>query len=74
MMIIIDRIESAIAILEIDGETFEFPASALPDGAQEGDALVLAVARKIGTDLQRENEERLKRLRERDSGDKNIEL
>jgi hypothetical protein len=73
-MIVIDRIEGKIAILEIDGETVEFPASALPDDAHEGDVLRIERCDSVGTNLQRENEERLKRLRERDSEDMDIEL
>jgi hypothetical protein len=73
-MIVIDRIEGKRAVLEVDGETVEFPASALPDDAHEGDILRLNRCDNAGTNLQRENEERLKRLRERDSGDMDIEL
>ena len=73
-MIVIDRIESARAILEINGETVDVPVSLLPNGAKEGDLLQFEMCDNGGTHLQRENEERLKRLRERDSGDMNIEL
>ena len=73
-MIVIDRIEGHVAILEINGETVDVPAGLLPDGAKEGDRLQLALCDNDGTHLQRENEERLQRLRERDSGDMNIEL
>ena len=73
-MIVIDRIESAIAILEIDGKTVEVPASILPKGCKEGDALKLELCDNDASQLQRENEERLQRLRERDSGAMNIEL
>ena len=73
-MIVIDRIEGHVAILEINGETVDVPATLLPDGAKEGDRLQLALCDNDGTQLQRENEERLQRLRERDSGDMNIEL
>ncbi len=73
-MIVIDRIEGHVAILEINGETVDVPATLLPHGAKEGDRLQLALCDNGGTQLQRENEERLQRLRERDSGDINIEL
>ena len=73
-MIVIDRIENTIAILEVNGETLEIPAAVLPQGAEEGSVLQLTLCDDEATRLQRENEERLKRLRERDSGDMNIEL
>ena len=73
-MIVIDRIEDPIAILEVNGETLEIPAVVLPKGATEGSVLQLILCDNEATRLQRENEERLKRLRERDSGDMNIEL
>lgn len=40
-MIVVDRIEGTRAILEVDGETVEIPASALPEGAGEGAILRL---------------------------------
>ena len=73
-MIVVDRIEGLRAILEIDGELVEIPSSILPEGTSEGSNLKLDICDNQGADLQRENEERLKRLRERDSGDMNIEL
>lgn len=73
-MIVIDRIEGKRAIIEIDGEPLDIPVSALPEGASEGDILKFEACDEQGADLQRENEERLKRLRERDSGDMKIEL
>ncbi len=40
-MIVLDRIEGSRAVLEIDGELVEIPASALPPGAREGATLRL---------------------------------
>jgi hypothetical protein len=40
-MIVIDRIEGKIAVLEIAGQTWQLPTSALPAGAREGDVLEL---------------------------------
>ncbi len=73
-MIVIDRIENTVAIVEINGETIDVPLRLLPEGAKEGDHLKLILCDNKESHLQRENEERLKRLRERDSGDMNIDL
>ena len=73
-MIVIDRIENAVAIVEIDGETIDIPLKLLPAGVKEGDLLKLILCDNEETHLQKENEERLKRLQERDSGDMNIDL
>ncbi len=73
-MIIIDRIENDRAIVEIGGEMIEIPCSELPNGAKEGDVLVLSVNTEAVGNLKKDNEERLKRLRERDPGDMEIDL
>ena len=73
-MIVIDRIESNTAILEVDGKTVDIPVALLPENVKEGDVLKLVLCDNAASHLQRENEERLERLRERDSGDMKIEL
>ena len=73
-MIVIDRIEGNRAIVEFDGETLEIPASLLPSGSSEGDILSLKLCVDAATDMQRDNEERLERLREQDSGDMEIDI
>ena len=73
-MIIIDRIESDRAILELNGEMIEIPCSELPNGSKEGDILVLSVNTEAVGNLKKDNEDRLKRLRERDPGDMEIDL
>jgi hypothetical protein len=40
-MIVIDRLEGDIAVLEIQGQTWQIPRAVLPHGAQEGDVLEL---------------------------------
>lgn len=40
----IDRIEGALAVLEIDGRRVDVPVALLPAGAKEGDRLYLAPA------------------------------
>lgn len=71
-MISIDRIEGPRAVLEVDGETVEIPASALPEGALEGDLLLLS--RGDATQQLKAAEDRLARLRARDTGGEEIEL
>jgi hypothetical protein len=73
-MIVIDRIENERAIVEIGGEMIEIPCSELPNGAKEGDVLVLSVNTEAVGNLKKDNEDRLKRLRERDPGDMEIDL
>ena len=73
-MIVVDRIENSIAILEVEGETVEVPVAVLPNGAQEGSILEFTLCDDQGTELQRENEERLARLRAQDPGDMEIDI
>jgi hypothetical protein len=73
-VIVVDRIEGTRAIIEIDGETFDIPASALPNSVTEGTALAFQTCDKDVENLKKENEERLQRLRESDPGDKIIDL
>ena len=73
-MIGVDRIENERAILEVLGETFDIPLSALPDGAREGSILTFALCDDQGAELQRDNEERLHRLRAQDPGDMEIDI
>ncbi len=73
-MIVVDRIENKRAVLDVDGETVEISVTALPEGAQEGTILTLALCDEQGAELQRDNEERLERLRARDPGDMEIDI
>ena len=73
-MIIIDRIEGDRAILEVDGEMLEISARLLPSGSAEGSFLSLNLCDDAAADMQRDNEERLARLREQDSGDMEIDI
>ncbi len=75
-MIIIDRIEGEWAILEFSEKLVEVPLSLLPEGAKEGDSLVLSPAESdnSATARRKETVERVKRLRASDSGDMDIEL
>ena len=65
-MIVIDRIEGELAVLEVDGQTVDFPVSALPPGAAEGSVLTLALEPKPQRDIQAENQARLERMKKRD--------
>jgi len=73
-MIVIDRIEGERAIVEIGGEIVEIPRSELPNGSKEGDVLLFAANPEAVENMKKDNEERLKRLRERDPGDMEIDL
>jgi len=41
--IVVDRIEDGTAVLDVNGQTFDLPVSALPDGAREGSVLQLTL-------------------------------
>jgi hypothetical protein len=43
-VIVVDRIEGETAVLEIEGRPVDVPSRLLPEGAKEGDPLVLALA------------------------------
>lgn len=71
-MIVVDRIEGSIAVLEFAGVLLEISAHLLPDGAAEGSVLVLQIA-----DAQSrlaEAEARLARLRAAGPQDDDIDL
>ena len=73
-MIIVDRIEGTRAVIEVDGEMIDIPASVLPNDATEGTHLAFQTCDKDVENLKKENEERLQRLRDSDPGDMNIDL
>ena len=59
LMIIVDRIEGDIAILEVEGNRIDFPLAALPEGTKEGDGLAFTkIAAPSG-----EAEARIERLK-----------
>ena len=64
-MIVIDRIEGDVAVLEVEGQSIDFPASALPPGATEGSVLLLQLDPDAARDIQAENQARLERLKKR---------
>lgn len=72
-MIVVDRIEGDIAILEVNGETAEVPLSHLPAGCTEGQVLD-GNGTDSATALLRETVDRVKRLRASDPGTIKIEL
>ena len=72
--LIIDRIEGDIAIIECGEHTFEVPVSALPEGAQEGSQLSFSLLSSPESDADQEANDRLERLKARDSGDDIIDL
>ena len=60
MRAVIDRIEGERAVLELqEGETAVFPSNELPDGAREGDVLVIALQiDRLETERRREKIEK----------------
>jgi len=42
-MLIIDRLEGDFAVVETDNDMINIPRSELPDGAKEGDVLLLTI-------------------------------
>lgn len=64
-MIVVDRLEGDRAVLEVDGELIDFPASALPPGTREGAVLVLRASPADTARRLDEARARLERLRQR---------
>ena len=73
-MIVVDRIEGNRAVIEVDGEMFDIPSSALPKGTEEGALLQLSAHPDAAQELSKVNEERLSRLRDGDPGDMEIDI
>ena len=59
-MIVIDRIDDEIAVLEFDGQMIEIPSSVLPEGCKEGD--ILGFVRLDNSEILQEGKDRLARL------------
>lgn len=64
-MIVLDRVEGGRAVLVVDGERVDVPASVLPAGAREGDVLALLRDDDATKSQKDEAEARLARLRAR---------
>ena len=47
---IVDRIESNIAVIEIEGQTYDLPVTCLPAEAREGDTLQIVTTVTKATD------------------------
>ena len=73
-MIAVDRIEGDIAVLDVHGVMVDIPLSDLPGGLSEGAQLKLVRCEKDSSTLTQENEDRLRRLRNSDPGDMEIDL
>jgi hypothetical protein len=59
-MIVVDRIEGSMAVVEIDGRTLDVPLTELPEGVKEGDRLAFTL---LGPADTRAAEDRLARLK-----------
>jgi hypothetical protein len=64
-MIVIDRIEGELAVLEIAGASYDIPVSALPAGATEGSVLRLELDPDAQGDIEEQARARLERLKKR---------
>ena len=72
-MIVVDRMEGAFAVLEMNGCHVEVPVDALPEGVREGSHLVFHLVDPPDPWIE-DAEARLARLRSRDPGDPIIDL
>ena len=61
MRITIDRIDDGIAVLDVGGETIDFPVAALPEGAKEGD--VLSFVKVDASEIIKDGQNRINRMR-----------
>ncbi len=64
-MIVVDRIEGELAVLELDGQSVTVPVALLPPGTREGDVLRLVVDPDATHAQHTDAERRLERLRAR---------
>ena len=71
--LIVDRIENNVVIVECGRDFIEFPIEAFSETPQEGDRLILSIQKGENSSLSAA-ENRLKRLKERDSGEDIIDL
>ena len=72
--ITIDRIENNLAVVEAEEQSFSIPISLLPAEAKEGDTYTITFASIESESIQKEAQERLERLKKRDSGNDIIDL
>jgi len=70
----LDRIDGPIAVLEIGDQAVDWPLSALPAGAREGQQIVFQLQIQDTASIHQAGEERLDRLRARSSDDNDIDL
>ncbi len=69
MRITIDRIDENIAVLDVDGQSIEFPVAALPEGAKEGD--VLAFVTVDASQILADAKDRISRMKNMSGGSNN---
>ena len=72
--ITIDRIENNLAVVESKEQSFSIPISLFPAGAKEGNSYTITFASIDSENIQKEAQERLERLKKRDSGNDIIDL
>ena len=70
-LLILDRIEGDLAVVDVGGRTVDLPTAALPDGAREGDSFLLSPA---ASDKLADARARLARLSSSDDGATEFDL
>ena len=72
--LIVDRFEGDIAIIEYKDGHFELPRCCLPQDTAEGDSITIQSQPSQKNEHNQEKEDRLARLKARDSGQDIIDL
>lgn len=66
-MLIIDRIEGNFAVIECGNNTFTLPVSELPEGAVEGDCLMLCKNGEQTDERKKQMESLFKKITQKDT-------
>ena len=72
MRITIDRIDDGLAVLDVNGESIEFPVAALPEGSKEGD--VLSFVKVDASEIIQAANDRINRMKSKSSGNDTFEI
>ena len=72
MRITIDRIDDGLAVLDVNGESIEFPVAALPQGSKEGD--VLPFVKVDASEIIQAANDRINRMKSKSSGNDTFEI
>ena len=72
MRITIDRIDDGLAVLDVTGDSIEFPVAALPEGSKEGD--VLSFVKVDASEIIQAANDRINRMKSKSSGNDTFEI